>query len=525
MTSKERIFLIAGVGIGVLTAALAMGAMAFQGEHRHALPSPQQATTQPGPQNSANEGTQPGSTVELSPEEINAAGVQVVEVVKKRLKTELEAFGRVEQPEAQLAVISARVAGRIDKLYVDYTGQPVRRGQPVAEIYSPDVAASIEEYRLALENRARLRNSSLSFAREQSDDLVNASRRRLELWGVTDKQIDAPGNIPATITTYANVGGTVVERKVARGQYVTAGETLFTIADLSQVWVKADVYESQLPSVHPGQSVEITSDALPGKVIHGEVQLIEPTANAETRTVRVHVHVANPGMRLRPGMFVRARFAIPSSGDTVVVPRNAVLDTGTRKIVFLAKEGGAFEAREIETGAGTEDYFPVLRGLAGGEKVVTNGNFLIDSQTRLSGSMSSMFGGSKEFSPNGDVEQKKGEPTKGGESPASGKQAAKLTFAVDPNPPKGASDAMFHITLTGSDGKAIPDAKVQVTLVMPAMPSMGMPEMRAAYEVPWTAGMYMGKGNVPMAGSWNVTVEATRNGQQIATYRTHFTAK
>ncbi len=522
MTNKERTFLLGGVGIGVATAALAMGALTFQGEHKHAASVPSSAAMQTTPQSAANDGTQPGATVELTPEEISAAGVQVVEVGKARLKTELEAFGRVEQPVAQLAVISARVGGRIDKLYVDYTGQPVRRGQPVAEIYSPEVASSIEEYRLAIENRERMRKSSLSFVREQSDEMVNAARRRLELWGVTAKQIDASGPVPATITTYATVGGSVMERKVALGQYVNAGDTLFTVADLSQVWVKADVYESQLPSVRPGQQVEIESDALPGQMIHGSVELIEPTANAETRTVPVHVHVANPGMRLRPGMFVRAKFTIRNGGDTVVVPRSAVLDTGTRKLVFLAKEGGTFEAREIEIGAGTDEFFPVLRGLSAGDKVVTNGNFLIDSQTRLSGSMSSLFGGSKEFK-NGEEPQKSAAPN--ASQPPPSNETAKLTFMIDPNPPKGAADAMFHITLNDANGKPIPDAKVTVTFVMPAMPAMGMPEMRVSYDVPWSGGMYMGKGKVPMAGSWNVTVEATRNGQRIATYRTRVTAK
>lgn len=527
MTNKEKTFLIAGVGIGVLTAALAMGAYALQSGHEHASSAPA-STAQPMQEPTYDQGTRPGTTVELTPEDIDAAGVQVITVGKARLKTELEAFGRVEQPETQLAVISARVGGRIDKLYVDYTGQSVRLGQRVAEIYSPEVAASIEEYRLALENRQRMRNSSLSFVRDQSDDLVTASRRRLELWGITDQQIDAAasGAIPATITTYSNVTGTVTERKVARGQYVNAGDTLLSVADLSQVWVKADVYESQLPGVRPGQTVEITSDALPGKTIRGEVELIEPSADPTTRTVPVHVHVANPGMRLRPGMFVRATFSIPSAGETVVVPRSAVLDSGTRKIVFIAKDGGVFEAREIETGAGTEDMLPVLRGLSAGEKIVNNGNFLIDSQTRLNGTMSSLFGGSRQFQPTGDTAGNKPEaaPTSS-ESQVPPKPAAKLTFAVDPNPPKGASDAMFHITLTGADGKVIPDAKVTVTLVMPGMPSMGMPEMRVTYDVPWSAGMYMGKGNIPMAGSWNVTVEATRNGQRLSTYRTRFTAK
>src|SRR5262249_12508302 len=189
------------------------------------------------------------------------------------------------------------------------------------------------------------------------------------------------------VTSYAHAGESVVERKVTRGQYVNAGDPLFTVADLSTVWVKADVYEFQLPQIRPGQMVKITSDALPDKVLHGRVDFIEPEANPQTRTIPVHVHVPNPGMRLRPGMFIRAKFISPGERESVVVPRSAVLDTGTRKMVYVAKAGGLFEAREIQTGMPSEERYPVLAGLRTGEEVVTNGNFLIDSQTRLTGGM------------------------------------------------------------------------------------------------------------------------------------------
>ena len=196
----------------------------------------------------------------------------------------------------------------------------------------------------------------------------------MELWGISAKQIDSAGTNRAqaavpTITMYSTAEGSVVERKVTRGQYVNAGDTLFTVADLSTVWVKADVYESQLAEVKAGQAVEITSEALPNKTIHGQVELIEPTANPQTRTVPVHVHVANPGMRLRPGMFVRTKFVSPGERDTLLVPRSAVLETGTRKLVYVAKADGVFESREVEVGAPSEDAYPVLRGVQEGEKV------------------------------------------------------------------------------------------------------------------------------------------------------------
>ncbi len=239
-----------------------------------AQPAP---TPQPVASPASAAGTQPGTTVELSPAEITAAGVQVADVRTALLKTDIDAFGRVEQPEAQLAAVSARIGGRVDKLYVQYTGERVRSGQPVADLYSPEVATAIEEYRLAEENRNGLHQSDDNFARAQADALVKASQHKLELWGITGKQIDAPEKegVPH-VTIYSYASGTVVDRKVTQGQYVNAGDTLFTVADLSQVWIKADVYEEQLPQIRQGQEVDITAESLPNKTLHGHVDFIEP---------------------------------------------------------------------------------------------------------------------------------------------------------------------------------------------------------------------------------------------------------
>ncbi len=466
-------------------------------------------------------GTEPGTSVQLDPDEINAAGVQLAKVTKARITSTVDAVGRVEQPEAQLATVPARVGGRIDKLYVQFTGETIRQGQAVAEIYSPDLVASAEEYRLALQNRDRIRSSSEKEAVENANDLVTAGRRRLELWGVSEKQIEAAatGTAGLHITVYAPSSGSVVERKVTRGQYVNAGDALFTVADLGTVWVKADVYEFQLPEVKPGQTVEITSEALPDKVLHGRVDFIEPEANPQTRTIPIHVHVPNPGMRLRPGMFIRAKFVSPGERDTLVIPRSAVLDTGTRKIVYVATSDGVFEAREVQTGAPSEDRYPLLAGLKAGEEVVTNGNFLIDSQTRLTGGMTGMFGGSKEYNekPNTAGSSSTAEPSR--------KPTGKITFMVQPDPPKGGTENMFHVSVVDENGNKVPDAEVTVTFIMPAMPAMSMPEMRNSFKVPYMQGMYMGKGTIPTAGSWTVLVEAKQNGKTVATYRTRLNAE
>jgi len=336
--------------------------------------------------------------------------------------------------------------------------------------------------------------------------------------------MDAP---PATgvphVTIYAYASGTVVERKVTQGQYVNTGDTLFTVADLSQVWIKADVYEEQLPQIRTGQRVDITGESLSNQTLHGHVDFIEPSANPQTRTVSVHVHVANPSMRLLPGMFVNATFVSRAAQATIVVPRSAVLDTGTRKIVYVALPNGVFEAREVAVGAPSDDLFPVTSGLKAGEKVVLNGNFLIDSQAHLSSGMSGLYGGSKEFATT--------PPAQGtGASSANGSpQAApgKIELHADPDPMKAGEDNTFQVKVTDSDGKSVPDANVTLTLIMPAMPSMGMPEMKSAIALTWDAdhATYLGKGQPGIPGSWTVVVEARRNNSVIATLHTHITAR
>jgi RND family efflux transporter MFP subunit len=531
MTARETKLMAMSAGAGMLALALiaalfaARGGKILAGETaKLAQPDAPAQTASRGTPPVTDTGTQPGTTVELSPAEITAAGVQVAEVRTAMLKTDIDAFGRVEQPEAQLSAVSSRIGGRVDKLYVQYTGEMVKNGQPVADIYSPEVATAIEEYRLSVENRNGLRQSDDVFARTQADALVKASQHRLELWGIAAKQMDAPAaeGVPH-VTIFAYASGTVVDRKVTQGQYVNAGDTLFTVADLSQVWIKADVYEEQLPQIHPGQQVDITAESLPNRTLHGHVDFIEPSANPQTRTVPVHVHVANPGMRLLPGMFVNATFVSRAAQASVVIPRSAVLDTGTRKIVYLARPNGVFEAHEVVLGAPSDDLFPVTSGLQTGDKVVLNGNFLIDSQAHLSSGMAGLYGGSKEFTA-------ASQPQGAGASPAAGNPqaaTAKIELHADPDPMKAGEESSFQVKVTGADGNPVADANVTLTLVMPAMPSMGMPEMKSTVALPWDAGhaMYMGKGQPGMAGTWTVIVEARSNNSVIATLRTHLGAR
>lgn len=456
-------------------------------------------------------------SVELTEEEQKTAGIQTAKVVRRNVAEALIAPGRVEEAETQLATISARVGGRIDKLYVDFTGESVRRGQAIALIYSPEVVAAAEEYKLALESLERLGPDALAGAQQQAKELVDASRRRLELWGLTAQQISAISKSVQPqihITIHSPVSGTVTERKVTEGQYVKEGDPLYVVADLSTVWVKADVYEADVPRIRPNQPVEISGESMPDRKLRGRVGFIEPMLNEQTRTVAVRMQVPNPGLRLRPGMFVSAMLRPSTASNQLAVPRTAVVRGGMKDIVYVVKGNGIFEGREVKIGAAGDDYYAVLSGLKEGESVVIQGNFLLDSQSRLTGGLTGLFGGSKEF-----------EPTQQPAQPGGVSGQYKITFRTEPDPPKGAAENTFRVTVQDPEGKPVSDAEVRVGQVMPAMPSMGMPEMRSAMELKWNGSEYVGSGNVSMAGPWSVTVEVRRGGRTVATHRTRVTAR
>jgi Cu(I)/Ag(I) efflux system membrane fusion protein len=522
MTRNEKKILGTGLALGLGLAFGAFVALRLWHPERIAAQSPEAPTPmyETRSEQTTSQRTEPEpvqadasvSNIQLTQKERADIGVETVEVGRRNLRRALIAVAKVDEPETQLASISARIGGRIDKLYLDFTGQRVRRGQTIASLYSPEVFSAAEEYRLSLENRKRLGTGAEPLAVSGAEDLVTASRRRLELWGLTTQQLDeiaSSAKPQIELPIYSTVSGIVTDRKVTQGQYVNAGEALFTITDLSTIWVKADVYQPDLPSVHTGQPVEISSDALPGTTLHGRVGFLDTSINPQTRTASARIQVPNPNMRLRPGMFVQVKFAAPAGPDILAIPRSAVLDAGTRKIVYVAKSDGEFEGRQVQLGTPGNDYYPVLAGLREGERIVSQGSFLIDSQTRITAGMTSLYGGSKEFD-HGRSDQ--------GQAPAPAVAQIKLIFRSDPETPRGNSDATLHVTVLDASGKPLTDVQVKVTLIMPAMPAMGMGELRAATNLAWKNPDYVGTIKVPSAGSWNVEVNASRNGQLLASY-------
>jgi len=485
MTQHEKKFLVTGLTLGLMLALVAYAVMRLRYPDRSAAQSqeapifkyeaaPEQAASLRTEQVQADASV---SSIQLNQKEQTDIGVETVEVRRRNLQRALMAVAKVDEPETQLASVSARIGGRIDKLYLDFTGQQVRRGQIIASLYSPEVFSAAEEYRLSFENRKRLGTGAEPLAVSGAEDLVTASRRRLELWGLTAQQLDeiaSSAKPQIELPIYSTVSGIVTDRKVTQGQYVNAGEVLFNVTDLSTIWVKADVYQPDLPYVHTGQSVEITSDSLPGTTLHGRVGFLDTSINPQTRTASARIEVPNPSMRLRPGMFVQVRFAAAAGHDVLAIPRSAVLDTGRRTFVYVAKGNGEFEGRQVQLGPAGTDYYPVLMGLKEGERVVSQGSFLIDSQTRITGGMTGMFGGSKEFD-HGQSDQ--------GQEQTPAVPQIKFTFRSDPETPRGNSDATLHVTMLDASGKPVTDVQVKVTLIMPAMPAMGMGEMRAASDL------------------------------------------
>lgn len=524
MTHHDKKLLGTGLALGLLLALFAYAAIRLGHPDRSTAQSqeapipryetaPDQTVSQRAELEHEHESASV-SSIQLDQKEQKDIGVETVKVTRHNLQRALIAVAKVDEPETQLALISARIGGRIDKLYVDFTGQSVRRGQAVASIYSPEVFSTAEEYRLALENRKRLGTGAEPLAISGAEDLVAASRRRLELWGLTTRQLDdiaSSAKPQIELPIYSTVSGIVTERKVTQGQYVNAGDVLLTVTDLSTIWVKADVYQPDLPSVHTGQSVEITSDSLPGTTLHGRVGFLDTSINPQTRAASVRIQVPNPSMRLRPGMFVQVKFAALAGHDVLAIPRSAVLDTGTRKLVYVAQADGEFQGRQVQLGPAAADYYPVLAGLKEGERVVSQGNFLIDSQTRITGGMTGLYGGSKEF----DHSQ--------AQTPAI--PQIKFTFRAEPEMPRGNSNAKLHVAMLDSSGKPVNDAQVKVTLIMPAMPAMGMGEMRSAADLTWEGSDYVGTIKVPTAGSWNVEVSASRSGQLLGSYHTRLNAQ
>lgn len=441
--------------------------------------------------------------VQISPQRLQSIGVKTGEVVRKFVEDEILTTGNVAVDETRLAYVQVRFSGYIQKVFADATYQYVRKGQPLFTIYSPDLVATEREYLAAKQNQQQVAQSTVPGVASSATSLLDAAAERLKQWGVPQKEIvrlESSGLVQQELEIDSPVSGYITERNALSSVAVQPEMRLYTLTDLSSVWVQAQVFQNDLERIKVGAPATLAVNTYPGRTFSGRVDFVYPQVDMDTRTAKVRVVFSNPGLQLKPGMFVNVSLKIPM-GSQLVIPATGVLQSGTREIAFVTRSDGYIEPREVQLGSRVGDNFIVLKGLKVGEQIVTSANFLIDSESQLQAALGS-------FVP---------PPPGAGRASAMNAPQANLELSSDPTPPhKGGN--VFRVKLTSASGMPISGAEVSVTFVMPAMPAMGMASMR----IPVTLsdkgnGLYEGSGQLGSGGTWQVTILARQNGQIIAT--------
>lgn len=459
---------------------------------------------------SSNDTARAGVSLDLRRQQL--AGVRLAVVERKTMTRTVRAVGTVQFDETRLSDVNVRVEGFVRDLYVDATGQFVAKGQPLFTLYSPELLATQREYLLALRGRDQLQASSSADAREYAGRLAEAARQRLALWDLPAEEIaelERTRTPRETVTFRSPASGHVIEKKVVRGQRVMAGESLYRLADLSTVWVEADVYQRDLGAVKAGLPASVTVDAWPNESFPARVALIEPSLNTDSRTARVRFTLRNRGARLRPGMFANVDLSM-SSATALTVPTDAVVDSGTRQFVFVSQGEGYFEPKEVRVGTRSSGLVEIVGGLDEGQQVASGATFFIDSESQLRAAMESY--------------EPPPAPGAAGEGRAQA-SALQIEFRTDPDPPSHGDNVLVAV-VRDATGTSITDADVSVRLYMAPMPSMNMPAMRSdAVLLGAGNGEYRGHANISMAGRWDVTVTVTRGGQRLGTKSLGITAR
>jgi len=338
--------------------------------------------------------TNTGGSVVLTAQDAKRFGVTFGTVQIRQLSNEVRTIGTVLVNETRLAKVSPKFSGYVERLYVNFVGQRVQRGQPLAAIFSPDLVAAEQELLLASRLSKSIGGASVPGVPGSSVDLVAAAKQRLRLWDVSEGQINAvlsSGRATRTVTLYAPASGVVLDKKVVQGQAIQAGEELYTIADLSDVWVDAQIREADAGAVSVGTPSTLEFTSYPGRFFAGRVTYVYPVLTEQARTVRARIAVANPGGLLKPGMYATVRFS--TTGQSALsVPRSAVVQTGERALVFVDMGGGKLKPHTVKLGRSGSDYIEVVSGVQPGQRVVTSAQFLIDSESNLGEAVKAMTG-------------------------------------------------------------------------------------------------------------------------------------
>ncbi|MDQ2834940.1 MAG: efflux RND transporter periplasmic adaptor subunit [Acidobacteriota bacterium] len=445
--------------------------------------------------------------VQLTNEQRNSIGVKTGTVEYKQLSDEIRAPGTVDVDERLQSSVQVRFSGYIRKVFADATYQYVRKGEPLFTIYSPDLVATEEEYLLARRNQTALSGSSVDGVASGATSLATAAEQRLRQWDVPNAEIaklQETGKAITELSINSPASGYIMERVALPNMYVEPATKLYTLADLSRVWVNAQVFQNDVGRLKRGDSASLTVDAYPGRTFQGHVEEILPQVDMTTRTVNVRLAVNNPGITLKPGMFVNVDLK-SALGRQLVVPSSAVFQTGLRQLVFVDHGNGSLEPKDVSLGARVGDDFIVLKGLAVHQQIVTSANFLLDSESQLQAAAGS-------YTPPA--------PGAGQQAPANPAQqqpAVAIDFTTEPNPAHKGSNT-FHVKLTGANGEPVAGAQVVVTFFMAAMPAMGMGAMNTTTQLMQRSpGLYDGTGVLESGGTWQVTVTVKQSGRTLAT--------
>ncbi|MFO1433689.1 MAG: efflux RND transporter periplasmic adaptor subunit [Candidatus Competibacteraceae bacterium] len=332
-----------------------------------------------------------GNQIRISPEKVQKLGVKTEVASRRTLTRPVRLVGTVQVDERRLYTVAPRFEGWIRRLYVNATGHPVKRGEPLLEVYSPELVSAQQEYLIALQGLHALRESDTQI-QAGMEQLAEAALQRLRNWEVPDdelQRLQQGGQAQQLLTLRAPVTGVVLEKAAVQGMRFMPGEALYRIADLSSLWVLADVFEQDLSLVRPGQKVNVTVNAYPGKVFAGQVDFIYPVMNPQTRTARVHIDLPNPNGLLKPAMYAGVELVAGQGAPVVTVPSSAVINSGTRQLVLIDKGEGRYEPRPVKLGVQGGDYVQVLEGVKVGEPVVVSANFLIDAESNLKAALGS----------------------------------------------------------------------------------------------------------------------------------------
>ena len=475
------------------------------------------ATSQAAPSSAPATGAgaaAPLAPIQLSPQRLQEIGVTTAIVALKDVQDNLDVPGNVDIDEEKLSYVQTRFPGWIQDVYANASYQYVHKGERLFTIYSPDLVSSEQEYLLARKNQQAFSlemhagqtpnkpSGTDGLAAQEGGWLLQAAEERLRQFGVPEAAIanlEKTGKVERNMAIDSPVSGYITERNALPNAYAQPETKLYTIADLSTVWVYANVFQDAVGQLRPGDPAQVSVDAYPGRNFYGRIDQILPQVDPATRTVRVRLVFRNPGVVLKPGMYVDVNIRVPL-GRHLVIPTSAVLESGKQAIAFVDRGHGYLEPRNIQVGPQIDDSVVVLNGLKAGDKVVSSANFLLDSEAQLQAALDG-------FAP-------PPPPTSQGAGSAPAAQM-RIDLSTHPDPPRKGANTI-RVTLTGANGKPVTGAQVSIEFFIPAMPAMGMAAQHVATSLAQAGnGTYQGSLDLPSGGTWQATVTVKQGAQTL----------